>query len=153
MNADIASIDYSKTPWVVVSLHAPWYNSNKDHQGNGEPARLGLEEIFIKAGVSAIFSGHVHAYERSAPVKAYAVVPAGPGSIVHFNIGDAGAGLYTTWNSPQPAWSAFRNATWGHGRFVVLNATHSEWTWHMNDAPTTDAQDSYVLLNANPRVW
>ena len=38
-------------------------------------------------------------------------------------------------------------------RGVVLNATHSEWTWHMNDAPTTDAQDTYVLLNANHRVW
>ncbi len=80
-------------------------------------------------------------------------MPPGPGSIVHFNVGDAGAGLYTTWLAPQPAWSSFRNATWGHGRWDVLNATHSEWTWHMNDAPTTEAQDSYVLLNANPRAW
>ena len=150
--ADIASIDYDKTPWVVVSLHAPWYNSNSAHQLEGEPARDGLEQIFIKAGVSAIFSGHVHAYERSNPVDAYKVVPAGPGSIVHFNIGDAGAGLYTTWEA-LPAWSAFRNATWGHGRWVVLNATHSEWTWHQNSQPTTQAQDSYVLINANPRVW
>jgi hypothetical protein len=61
VEADLAAIDYARTPWIVVSLHAPWYNSNKDHQLDGEPARLGLEEIFIKAGVSAIFSGHVHA--------------------------------------------------------------------------------------------
>ena len=67
--------------------------------------------------------------------------------------GDAGAGLYTKWNDPQPAWSNFRNATWGHGRWVVLNATHSEWTWHQNSQPTTEAQDTYVLLNANKRVW
>jgi hypothetical protein len=153
IEADLAAVDYDATPWVVVSLHAPWYNSNKDHQLEGEPARLGLERMFIAAGVSAIFSGHVHAYERSAPVDAYKVVPAGPGSIVHFNVGDAGAGLYTTWNQPQPEWSAFRNATWGHGRWTVLNATHSEWSWHMNDAPTTEAQDVYVLKNANPRVW
>ena len=145
-------MDYDKTPWVVVSLHAPWYNSNTAHQLEGEPARLGLEKLFIDAGVSAIFSGHVHAYERSQPVDGYNVVPAGPGSIVHFNSGDAGAGLYTTWEA-LPAWSAFRNATWGHGRWVVLNATHSEWTWHQNSQPTTQAQDSYVLLNANKRVW
>ncbi len=24
VTADLASIDYTKTPWVVVSLHAPW---------------------------------------------------------------------------------------------------------------------------------
>ena len=109
--------------------------------------------MFLAAGVSAIFAGHVHAYERSKPVNAYKVVPAGPGSIVHFNVGDAGAGLYTTWNTPQPEWSSFRNASWGHGRWVVLNATHSEVAWHMNDGAATDAQDSYVLLNANRRVW
>ena len=153
VEADLAGINYLNTPWVVVSLHAPWYNSNKDHQLEGEPARLGLEQMFLAAGVSAIFAGHVHAYERSNPVDAYKVVPPGPGSIVHFNIGDAGAGLYTTWNTPQPEWSSFRNASWGHGRWAVLNATHSEWTWHMNDGATTDAQDTYVLLNANRRVW
>jgi hypothetical protein len=109
---------------------------------------LGLEQLFIDAGVSAIFSGHVHAYERSTPVNNNKVVAPGPGGIVHFNVGDAGAGLYMTWQSPQPQWSAFRNATWGHGRFVVLNGTHAEWTWHMNDAPTTQTQDSYILRNA-----
>ncbi len=98
--------------------------------------------------MSAIFSGHVHTYERSTPVNNNKVVAPGPGGIVHFNVGDAGAGLYTTWQSPQPKWSAFRNATWGHGRFVVLNGTHAEWTWHMNDAPTTQTQDSYILRNA-----
>ena len=60
----------------------------------GEPARLGLEKLLINAGVSAVFSGHVHAYERSFPVNNNAVVPAGPGGMTHLNIGDAGAGLY-----------------------------------------------------------
>jgi hypothetical protein len=119
----------------------------------GEPARKGLEKLFIDAGVSAVFSGHVHAYERSNPVDNYVVVPPGPGSMVHFNIGDAGAGLYTKWNDPMPAWSNFRNATWGHGRWVVLNKTHSSWTWHQNSQPTTEAEDSYILINANKRVW
>jgi acid phosphatase type 7 len=151
--ADLASVDHSRTPWIVVSLHAPWYNSNKDHQLEGEPARLGLEQIFITAGVSAIFSGHVHAYERSACVDGYKVVPCGPGSMTHFNVGDAGAGLYTTWNAPQPAWSVFRNASWGHGRWTVLNRTHSEWSWHMNDSPATESEDAVVLLNSNPKAY
>ena len=27
--SDIAAIDYETTPWVVVTLHAPWYNSSE----------------------------------------------------------------------------------------------------------------------------
>jgi hypothetical protein len=38
----------------------------------------------------------VRSYERSYPVNNNVVVPAGQG-IVHFNLGDAGASLYTTW--------------------------------------------------------
>ena len=26
--ADLKAVDRSKTPWLVVSMHAPWYNSN-----------------------------------------------------------------------------------------------------------------------------
>lgn len=28
LKADLATISRAKTPWVFVSLHAPWYNSN-----------------------------------------------------------------------------------------------------------------------------
>ena len=28
LKADLAAIDRAATPWVIVSLHAPWYNSN-----------------------------------------------------------------------------------------------------------------------------
>ena len=73
--------------------------------------------------------------------------------MVHVNVGDGGAGLYTTWQSPQPAWSVFRNATWGHGRWTVVNNTHSWWEWHSNDEPTTVSSDTTWVLNANPRVW
>lgn len=58
--------------------------------------RVSLEPLFIAAGVNAIFPGHVHSYERTFPVNSNQVVPPGQG-IVHFNIGDAGASLYTTW--------------------------------------------------------
>jgi len=122
-------------------------------QGEGEPARQALEAMFVSAGVSAIFTGHVHAYERSAPTVNFKVVPPGPGGIVHLNIGDGGAGLYTTWLSPQPAWSAYRNATWGHGRWQAINNTHSLWAWHDNDVPDGVVLDSVVILNANTKAW
>ena len=111
-----------------------------------------LEAIFIEAGVSAVFSGHVHAYERSTPANNFKVVPAGPGGMVHLNIGDGGAGLYTSWLAEQP-WSAYRDATWGHGRWTVLNNTHSYWAWYDNAVSPTTVLDSVYILNANPSVW
>ena len=95
LKKDLATVSRSVTPWLLVSLHAPWYNSNTAHQGDGEAMRVAIEPILIAAGVNAIFPGHVHSYERTTPVNNNAVVPAGQG-IVHFNIGDAGASLYKT---------------------------------------------------------
>lgn len=61
---DLAKINRSRTPWVVVLLHAPWYNSNLAHQGEGESMRVAMEEMLYKSRVDVVFSGHVHAYER-----------------------------------------------------------------------------------------
>ena len=110
--------------------------------------RVALEAMLVKAGVAAIFSGHVHAYERSRVVNNKAVVADGAG-IVHFNIGDAGASLYTRWIA-IPATSAFHSAVFGHGEFAIVNATHAHWTWHRNaDAEATVADDVFVV---NPPV-
>ena len=143
--ADLASIDRAKTPWVLVSLHAPWYNSNSAHQGDGEGMRVALEAVLVKAGVAAVFSGHVHAYERSFVVNNKQVVADGAG-MVHFNIGDAGAGLYTTW-SHVTATSAFHSAVFGHGEFEIVNATHAHWTWHRNQDNEAVVADSVFVVN------
>lgn len=64
LQADLAKIDRKKTPWVVVLLHAPWYNTNTAHQGEGESMRQAMEELLYNARVDVVFAGHVHAYER-----------------------------------------------------------------------------------------
>jgi Icc-related predicted phosphoesterase len=64
LEADLGSIDRKKTPWVIVLLHAPWYNTNYAHQGEGESMRKAMEELLYKARVDVVFAGHVHAYER-----------------------------------------------------------------------------------------
>ncbi len=61
LQADLAAIDRSATPWVFVNTHAPWYNSNSAHQGDGEAQRKSFEPLFYAAGVDAVFTGHVHA--------------------------------------------------------------------------------------------
>lgn len=34
---------------------------------------------------------------------------------------------------PQPWWSAFRESSYGHGAFDLVNSTHAHWVWHRND--------------------
>lgn len=64
LEADLARVDRRATPWLVVLLHAPWYNTNLAHQGEGESMREAMEELLFTARVDVVFAGHVHAYER-----------------------------------------------------------------------------------------
>ena len=32
LEEDLATVDRSRTPWLIVLLHAPWYNSYNAHQ-------------------------------------------------------------------------------------------------------------------------
>lgn len=58
-------MDRSVTPWLIVVLHAPWYNTNYAHQGNGDAMKEAMEGELYKAHVDLVVTGHVHAYERT----------------------------------------------------------------------------------------
>lgn len=58
-----------KTPWLLVLLHAPWYNSNYAHQGEGNRMMAAMEQLLYAAGVDLVLAGHVHAYERSVHLQ------------------------------------------------------------------------------------
>lgn len=66
LEADLKKVDRSRTPWVVVIVHAPWYNSNSAHQGESESVDMkrAMEGLLYGARVDVVFAGHVHAYER-----------------------------------------------------------------------------------------
>lgn len=70
MQADLAKVDRKKTPWLVAVLHAPWYNSNVAHQGEGAAMMAVLEPVLYSAKVDIMFAGHVHAYERFVSASA-----------------------------------------------------------------------------------
>mgnify|MGYP002213747063 CR=1 FL=1 len=104
------------------------YNSNTAHQNefNTIAMRQSMEALMVKYRVSAVFSGHVHAYERSKPVAYEKVCSAG---VTYINIGDGGnrEGHSEKYLS-QPEWSDFRNGDFfGHGRLQLANASHAYW--------------------------
>ncbi|KAH1123176.1 hypothetical protein J1N35_006336 [Gossypium stocksii] len=75
------------TPWVVVVVHAPWYNTNSTHKCEGESIWKAMEELLYKARVDIVFSGHVHAYEQFTRIYDKKPNPCGP---VYITIGDGG---------------------------------------------------------------
>ncbi|BBN15145.1 acid phosphatase type 7 [Marchantia polymorpha subsp. ruderalis] len=141
---DLAKVDRKKTPWLITVLHAPWYNSNTAHRGDGDDMKAAMETLLFENKVDIIFAGHVHAYERSTRV--YKGVPH-PQGIIHINIGDGGnrEGLASKYNKPQPMWSLFREASFGYGRLIIDSATTARWVWHRNDDDADVVADQVVI--------
>ncbi|XP_051133896.1 purple acid phosphatase 18-like [Andrographis paniculata] len=132
LKSDLAKVDRVKTPWLLALFHVPWYNSNKAHQCEGDDMKAAMEPLLRAAGVDVVIAGHVHAYERSTRVHSGRPDPCGP---VHITIGDGGnrEGLAHRYLNPQPEWSVFREASFGHGEFKIVNSSHAFWSWHRND--------------------
>ena len=113
---DLSKVDRMKTPWLVVMMHAPFYNSNSAHALEAELMRLAYEPLLLKYGVDVVLSGHVHAYERSDAGGIYDAAP-NPCGPVYLNLGDSGnrEGGEAAWVAPHPEWSAFRESSFGVG--------------------------------------
>jgi hypothetical protein len=138
--ADLQAVNRTLTPWVVLCMHAPFYNSNDFHQNEREMvvSRALLETVVKEYDVNIVFAGHVHSYERMNPVYKNQT---GEGP-VYINIGDAGnrEGLYDHWlpgedGADRPSWSAFRKGSYGYGVIEFRNSTHALWEWHSNPEP------------------
>lgn len=144
LTADLASIDKSVTPWTIVLLHAPWYNSNEAHHKEGDAMRDAMEHTLKHAGVDLVFAGHVHAYERHTRVYKKEPDHHGP---VYITIGDGGnrEGLATHWIDPQPDISLFRQSAYGHGELNIVNASALHWSWHRGeDSEGTVADEVWI---------
>ena len=127
---ELESIDREVTPWVIVSLHTPIYNTFSLHGHDPQifAAKEHMEPLWVKHHVNVIFTGHIHAYQRTFNVAMDKVTKKGP---VHITIGAGGRACdapYKTEN--QEEWLAKRDASFhGYGRFSIFNHTHAEWKW------------------------
>ncbi|KAL9274727.1 Purple acid phosphatase 10-like protein [Drosera capensis] len=146
--AELPKVNRSETPWLIVLMHSPWYNSNNYHYMEGETMRVMFESWFVQYKVDAVFAGHVHAYERSERVSniAYNITNKlctpikNENAPVYITIGDGGniEGLANNLTEPQPSYSAYREASFGHAIFSIKNRTHAYYGWHRN-------QDGYAV--------
>jgi 3',5'-cyclic AMP phosphodiesterase CpdA len=61
----------SGSDWKIAYFHHPPYSSGSTH-GSADLLREQIEPLFVKHGVSAVFTGHEHFYERIKPQKGIA---------------------------------------------------------------------------------
>jgi len=129
LEADLSSVDRSKTPFVVVNVHRPLYCSNDrvcSGYSDGWQADIlkdKAEEILIRHKVDLVIVGHIHAYERTYPVAYNAstqhdyVNPSAPVYIVQGGSGnrESNKGPY----HDLPEWSAANDQSVGFGLMTV----------------------------------
>jgi predicted MPP superfamily phosphohydrolase len=65
-------------PWKICYFHHPLYSDAGRH-GPDVEMRVMLEPLMVRYGVSAVFSGHEHVYERIKPQKGITYFVAGSG--------------------------------------------------------------------------
>ncbi|KAK4534787.1 hypothetical protein CDCA_CDCA02G0812 [Cyanidium caldarium] len=134
---DLRSFNRSKTPWLILFWHTPTYTSNFG-QGGATLLREWTEDLLYKYGVDIVLYGHIHEYERTAPVYKNQTNPCGP---VYLTLGDAGnrEGPTLPWLDPQPSWSLFREASFGVGSLELHNSTTASFSWHRVACEDTNA--------------
>ena len=72
-------LENSRDDWKIPYFHHPLYSSGGRH-GSDLPKRKVLEPLFLKHGVTVVFAGHDHLYERIEPQS----------GITHFVVGSSG---------------------------------------------------------------
>lgn len=130
LKKDLTSVNRQKTPWVIVAGHRPWYVSAPNDTSNVcLNCQKAFEPLFHEFSVDLVLSGHVHAYERHAPLFNYNIDPNGlnnPSGTWYIMNGAAGHydGLDTL-DTPRQPYSRYANDTaYGWSRLNFHNRTH-----------------------------
>jgi hypothetical protein len=151
-----------KNEWRIVSYHQPAFNSSNAHY-NYQVMRM-LSPLLEELGVDLVLTGHVHNYQRSAPMKfAPEVDKQGkyrsssdgrvdgkftldqkfdgetitrPEGIVYITTGAGGAQLYDAEISNKPkAWEHSPESNWVPFTKKLISDVHS-FTWIETDHHT-----------------
>ncbi|KAJ5887481.1 hypothetical protein N7495_007522 [Penicillium taxi] len=143
LKKDLASVDRTKTPWVIVMSHRPMYSSA--YSSYQLHIRDAFEALMLQYGVDAYFSGHIHWYERLYPISRNGTIDTA--SIVNNNTYFTNAGKSITHiingmagniesHSEFSSGQALTNITavlnkkdYGFSKMTVANATALKWEY------------------------
>ncbi|MBL8853491.1 MAG: metallophosphoesterase [Planctomycetaceae bacterium] len=114
----------SKATWKFVSHHHPPYSSDENDYGDlwktnqstrGDLRARQLVPLYEKYGVDIVWTGHIHSYERTWPIKDGQAVSAG--GTIYMITGGGGGGLET----PGPYRPFFQNNVRRTHHYVMVH--------------------------------
>lgn len=73
LQKDLASVNRTETPWVIVGLHRPWYVQGGGNLGG----QVAFEPLFQQYGVDMYMTGHAHFFQRNKPIFNNTIDPNG----------------------------------------------------------------------------
>ncbi|ANB11048.1 hypothetical protein AWJ20_3844 [Sugiyamaella lignohabitans] len=152
LEADLAAVDRTKTPWLVVAGHRPWYSASTVCTECQEA----FENLVIKYKVDLVMAGHVHYYERDAPVANGVVDPNGlnnPSAPWYITNGAAGNFEGHSSNSGKnPSYtSIINNSDYGWSKLTFHNSTHL--THDFISSETDQVLDTATLYKDHGLGW
>eukprot|EP00744_Colponema_vietnamica_P002168 GILI01003467.1.p1 GENE.GILI01003467.1~~GILI01003467.1.p1 ORF type:complete len:517 (+),score=158.39 GILI01003467.1:27-1553(+) len=150
---DLASVDRSRTPWVIFSGHRPMYSSNEAKEDTSERLRKEIEPMLISTKVDLALWGHVHSYERTCALERQQCMTnfnkddelTVEGYPVHVVIGMAGKDE-SKWMRDSPKYSMERHRKHGYSKFVATR-TKLEFSYIMNE--DGKIHDKFTLRKKN----
>lgn len=149
LRADLAGVDRAATPWVLVGIHRPLYET-EDYPGDAAVAagfRGLLEPALLASRVDVVVAGHYHSFQRSCALANLTCVdPAAGGQhgVVHYTSGAAGASLDATTVTPSHYIEKTILGSFGYSVVAVPNATAMRLTLFLNDG--NDVGDDVWLV-------
>ncbi|KAL3722570.1 hypothetical protein ACJRO7_034872 [Eucalyptus globulus] len=130
LQQELPKVNRTETPWLIVTMHSPWYNSYNYHYMEGETMRVMYESWFVKYKVDVVFAGHVHAYEQSPKYSAFREASFGHAIFDIKNRTHAYYSDYTSylnsWHRNQDGYAAEADSMWFFNRI-----------WHPIDDSTS----------------
>lgn len=122
---ELKNTDRHVTPWVIVGGHRPWYGTLPDCDGCKEA----FDTLLVKYDVDLVMHGHIHLYERLAPISNGTVDEAGlnnPRSPWYIINGAAGHydGLDKMPDDISPLSTQIIQGEFGYDEITIHNRTH-----------------------------
>lgn len=145
LEADLAMVDRSHTPWILFAGHRAMYvdskyrgsRSRKGDEHVCETLRRDLEPLLVKYRVSLATWAHTHTVQRSCAVVNGACVSRSqkkgghtiydkPSAPIHVVVGTGGASMSRTATYLTP-YMEYVDYLYGYSKLTAHNRTHLEW--------------------------
>lgn len=158
IKSDMASVDRTRTPWLIFTGHRPMYTSAAAAIVSVDPVFINsVEPLLLQNKVDLVLFGHVHNYERTCalyngkckanPVKDDSGIDTYDNTNytapVHAIIGMAGFTL-DKFSPTHKYWSLTRIEQFGYAR---IHATRNKLSLEFVNSNTRQVEDAFQIIS------